>query len=130
ISIPADSRVEGPACSRLRVPGARLQMKTLLLVRHAKALPFATTGVDADRPLSEEGLQDAVRMAARLQQRGIRPDRFLSSPALRALTTARIFADCFSLQPSSIEIRPALYMPRPHAFMEDILSLPDEVERA
>ncbi len=66
-------------------------MKTVFLVRHAKAehgdLP------DRDRPLADRGLQDASTMGARLAARHLKPDLMLSSPALRALTTAQLFAD-------------------------------------
>ncbi len=47
-------------------------MKTLIIVRHAHALPGYEAGVNSDamRPLSVEGREKASVTAARLQQQG------------------------------------------------------------
>ncbi|HMO32891.1 MAG TPA: histidine phosphatase family protein [Lacibacter sp.] len=66
-------------------------MKTLLLVRHAKSSWSDAATSDFDRPLNHRGEQDAPRMARRLAESGIRPRLLLTSPALRARTTAELF---------------------------------------
>lgn len=67
-------------------------MLRLTLVRHAKTEPALPGKPDWERALEPQGLRDAPRMAARLKERGHTPDKILSSPALRAITTANIFA--------------------------------------
>lgn len=70
-------------------------MKTLVIVRHAHALPGYAAGVDSDaqRPLSQEGLNKAALTAARLGQLGVKPGIIVTSPLLRARQTAAILAE-------------------------------------
>ena len=67
-------------------------MKTLLLIRHAKAERAGPHLPDHDRPLDDKGRGEAREMGRRLKQRGIVPDRIITSTALRAVTTARLIA--------------------------------------
>ena len=67
-------------------------MKTLTLVRHAKSSWNESGLADRDRPLNDRGEQDAPVMGARLAASDIRPSLLVSSPALRAWTTARLIA--------------------------------------
>jgi phosphohistidine phosphatase len=60
-------------------------MKTLFVLRHAQAVHFGDTS-DHDRPLTEKGAQDAMRMGRLL--RGLRPSHVLCSTARRAADTA------------------------------------------
>ena len=81
-------------------------MISLAIVRHAKS-DWGDPGVpDHDRPLNARGLRDAPRMAARLAERGFRPDRILTSTALRAATTADAFGTALGLP---AEREPLLY---------------------
>ncbi len=68
-------------------------MKTLTLVRHAKSSWHDTDLSDRERPLNKRGLRDAPIMGGRAAEAGIRPSLIISSPAVRAWTTARIFAE-------------------------------------
>ncbi|MHC9083695.1 SixA phosphatase family protein [Luteimonas sp. RIT-PG2_3] len=62
-------------------------MRELILLRHAHAEP-ATPGVsDLDRPLSAEGLAEAEMAGQWLRDKGLIPDRVLSSPARRTRET-------------------------------------------
>ena len=70
-----------------------MSIKTLILVRHAKSSWADSAQPDVLRPLNTRGQRDAPHMARRLAERGVRPDLILSSSAVRALTTAQIFAD-------------------------------------
>ena len=67
-------------------------MKTLLLIRHAKAQRAEARLSDHDRTLEERGRRDAVEMGRRLSRRGVKPDLIVSSSALRASATARLIA--------------------------------------
>ncbi len=84
-------------------------MKQLTLVRHAKSSWDYPDLSDFERPLNERGRRDAPRMAQRAQQWFGRPDRLVSSPALRAITTAQVFADTLGIHPHDIEIQPRIY---------------------
>lgn len=64
----------------------------LTLVRHAKSGRDDLGLDDIMRPLNEQGLKDAPDMGRRLLKNGVRPDLIVSSPATRALHTARIIA--------------------------------------
>ena len=67
-------------------------MKTLTLVRHAKSSWHDTNLSDQERPLNKRGLRDAPIMGGRAVEAGIRPSLIISSPAVRAWTTAKVFA--------------------------------------
>jgi len=82
-------------------------VKTLFLVRHAKASRDDPSLADRDRPLNKRGLNDAPAMGKRLHKQTI--DRIVSSPALRALTTAQLFADELGIARRSIVIDERIY---------------------
>ncbi len=67
-------------------------MRTLTLVRHAKSSWKDASLRDRERPLSKRGERDAPVMAQRIAAAGIRPSLIISSPAVRAWTTAKIVA--------------------------------------
>jgi phosphohistidine phosphatase len=62
----------------------------LYLIRHADALALSDAGVadDGDRPLSDEGKAQSRALAVALQKHGVRLDGVVTSPLLRAKTTA------------------------------------------
>ncbi|HVZ24887.1 MAG TPA: histidine phosphatase family protein [Sediminibacterium sp.] len=100
-------------------------MKQLLIIRHAKSSWAQLGQVDFDRPLSDRGHQDAPAMAKRLLQRGIHLHLCVSSPANRALTTARYFAASQQMPESQLLQVPELYHPAPAIFYRVILAIPD-----
>lgn len=103
-------------------------MKTLFLVRHAKS-SWDNTGIDdIDRPLNERGKKDAVEMAKRLKEKKIDVGLLLSSPAKRALKTAKLFADELDLDKSELEINDKLYPASVAAFLETIHQIKDKYE--
>ena len=67
-------------------------MLQLTLIRHAKS-SWSEPGLgDFDRPLNRRGLDNAPLMGRVMKERGLAFDRMLSSPAQRAITTARLIA--------------------------------------
>jgi phosphohistidine phosphatase len=68
-------------------------MKTLLLLRHAKAEPDSPTGEDFDRPLAVRGRTDAGRMGAWLAGRGLLPELIVTSPSARTTETVRFLQE-------------------------------------
>jgi len=67
-------------------------MKTLTLVRHAKSSWNDRSLSDRERPLNKRGERDAPFMSRSIAAAGVRPSQIISSPAVRAWTTAKIFA--------------------------------------
>jgi phosphohistidine phosphatase len=84
-------------------------MKQLLIVRHAKSDRNDPALRDFDRPLNERGQKNAVEMAKRLVKQDLIPKEIVSSPALRALATANLFADTFKTAPSKIKKVDSIY---------------------
>ena len=68
-------------------------MKSLYLLRHAKSSWADHSLDDRQRALNQRGLGDAPMMGERFNSRGESLDRVVSSPAVRAHTTAGLFAE-------------------------------------
>lgn len=66
-------------------------MKTLFVLRHAKAERDSATGRDFDRPLADRGWRDAEAVGREARARGLRIDAALASPAKRAAETVEAF---------------------------------------
>lgn len=99
-------------------------MKTLTLLRHAKSSWKDSSLADHERPLNKRGKRDAPVMGARIQEAGIRPSLILSSPAVRAWTTAKAVAKEMSYPVEFLQREERLY----HAGvrrMLDVLSQQD-----
>lgn len=99
-------------------------MKQLLLVRHAKSDWNNQDLSDFDRPLNKRGERNAPEMALRLLDKHFVPQAIISSPALRALSTARSFADIFNMDENSIIKEPKIY----EASLKTLLSLVNSVD--
>lgn len=85
-------------------------MKTLLLIRHAKSLRDPSLNMnDFERPLNKRGQKNAPEMANRTKKRGISPDLLISSPATRAISTARIFAATWNYPEEEIVQKKNIY---------------------
>ncbi len=106
-------------CSRIYVKGEDCIMKTVFFIRHAKSSWKDPEWRDYERPLNKRGLRDAPFMAKLLVGKSGEPDAILSSPAVRALTTARFFADAAAIANSDIQVDERIY----HAYPGDIFSL-------
>lgn len=84
-------------------------MKTLYLVRHAKSSWDDPSLTDQQRPLNKRGHKSAQLMGQRLSQHQIEVELIISSPALRALTTARYLADAIDYDQDTIQIDSDMY---------------------
>jgi phosphohistidine phosphatase len=67
-------------------------MKTLTIVRHAHAEKHESDLQDFERRLDKRGKREAEAMAELARGLGLRPDHLISSPAVRAISTAKVFA--------------------------------------
>ena len=96
-----------------------MSMKTLLIVRHAKSSWDHPDLDDFNRPLNERGLRNAPEMARRLVLRNTIPELILSSPALRAITTAKLFNQQFGRFDEFLKIEKSIY----EASRQDLMKL-------
>lgn len=85
------------------------QQKLLYLVRHAKSSWKAANLSDLDRPLNKRGRRNSPDMGKRMRQQGHKPDRIISSPANRALSTARNIARELGIDEAEIVTDEKLY---------------------
>ena len=67
-------------------------MKKLYIIRHAKSSWKDMWLDDFERPLNKRGKLNAPFMGSVLKKQNVMPDIIISSPALRAKTTAKIIA--------------------------------------
>src|SRR5580700_9748660 len=100
-------------------------MKTLILVRHAKSSHTYGVSSDFDRPLNERGFREAAEMGRKLFKKKIPIDQFVSSPAVRAKTTAELFVAEYNRKLKDILFIPSLYHASPENFMDLIHKLDD-----
>jgi len=101
-------------------------MKTLLVVRHAKSSWGDFSLPDIERPLNDRGKKDAPKMAAKTLQKGVRPDGLASSPAKRALKTAKLFSEGWGIDKKEIQVFDALYEAPIEAFYAVVAQLSNE----
>ncbi|MDZ4715955.1 MAG: histidine phosphatase family protein [Cytophagales bacterium] len=94
-------------------------MKKLYVVRHAKSSWDFPGLTDFQRPLNQRGEKDAPRMGKRLQNEKVNPGLICSSPAVRALSTAKVIAGALGYPAGTIQEERTLY----HASEETILEV-------
>jgi phosphohistidine phosphatase len=104
-------------------------MKTILLMRHAKAEPGVPGQKDFDRPLADRGHEDALRMGRALAKSGDIPDAIVSSPAMRAKQTADDAARGMKFG-GAMTLERALYDAPGTVWLNALKALPASVESA
>ena len=67
-------------------------MKLITIVRHAHAEKHDGDVEDFERRLDKRGRREAEQMAELAHSLGLQPDHLLTSPAVRAISTAKEFA--------------------------------------
>ncbi len=87
-------------------------MKTLYLVRHAKA-SWEDNVSDWQRPLLQEGVERAGKIAGILHAKKVKPDLIITSHAFRALNTAIIFSLGLGYPVKKIFISESVYAKKP-----------------
>ena len=102
-------------------------MKTLFLVRHAKSSWGDKNITDFERGLNDRGKKDAPFMAEILKEKKIKIDLILSSPATRALTTAKIFAKEFGISEKRITADKNIYEANRKELLKILQEIADSV---
>lgn len=104
-------------------------MKILYLCRHAKS-SWADPGMDdLDRPLNDRGLRNAPHMAHVFEQRGEPLDLILTSPAERALTTAKFFQEALALKKEAFVQDRSIYLAEKDTLLRILHALPATADR-
>ena len=67
----------------------RMTVRTLILLRHAKAADPDDYATDIERPLRPRGRRDAAAAGAWLREQGLLPDAVLCSPSARTRQTVQ-----------------------------------------
>lgn len=104
-------------------------MLSLYLIRHAKS-SWAEPGLDdLNRPLNKRGKSDAPLMAEILLKRNEIPEVVISSPAKRALSTAKRIAKTMGINGERIKTDDRLYMANETDFFNVIWDISDDINR-
>lgn len=91
-------------------PPSKPGMLQLTLIRHAKSSWKDADLSDFDRPLNKRGRRNAPLMGGVIRELGLRFDRIVSSPAKRAITTARLIAAELDYPKNRIETHKKIYL--------------------
>lgn len=103
-------------------------MKTLIVMRHAKSSWEEPELEDIDRPLNKRGRRDAPFMGKVLELKGVRPGMIVTSPAVRALTTAQAVAEELRYPADSIKTEQRLYEASAGQLLDVVRSWSDPVD--
>jgi len=101
-------------------------MKTLIIIRHAKA--EQTFVQDSKRKLTEKGLHDAELMAGRLLDKGYKIDKIFSSPSERTKETTVCFAAVHHVAEDNIKYFDNLYLGDTLQITEAVNWLQEDIE--
>ena len=98
-------------------------MKRLTLIRHAKSSHDSPLMRDFDRPLNARGIRDATLLGRHLDEtHDFLPDLVISSPATRAITTARMLAKETAISEWGIRQDERIYEAPQHDYTKKLLS--------
>ena len=84
---------------------------------------------DKDRPLNDRGKWEAPKMGKRLAKRAVKPELIVSSPAVRALATAKIIARKLDYKLKEIVVDDRLYPGDADKLLTVIHRLDNELKR-
>jgi phosphohistidine phosphatase len=103
-------------------------MKTLLVLRHAKASHDDASASDHARPLTKKGRKAARVIGGVLREEGLLPELVLSSTAERAKDTAEGVREAAGLS-REISLLDELYLAEPPAYLDALRRFGGEAER-
>ncbi len=103
-------------------------MKTLLMLRHAKAEPPDEGMSDRDRPLAPRGEKDAPQVGHWLRDQELMPAAIFASSAARAKATAELVAAACAF-PGEVRYFDQLYMALPETYVEVLQTEAGDADR-
>lgn len=104
-------------------------VRELVLVRHAHAHAAEPGLEDFERRLDRRGRGEAETMAARAAALGLAPAHLISSPADRAIATARQFAKALGFPLPRIRHDDRVYLAEREQLVAILRALPDAPQR-
>lgn len=105
----------------------RNNMKTLYILRHAKSSWKFDGLSDHDRPLNKRGRHDAPLMGQELAARGVAPQLIISSPAVRAISTATLVSRELDYDPDDILVDTQVYGADKNDLLQVVQHAPAEI---
>jgi len=102
-------------------------MKTLIVIRHAKAVAHDAAPTDFERALAPRGHEEAARVATHLSAHCPAPDMMIVSTAKRTEETAVHFAAAWNIDQGAIVHEPRVYDAPLRMLMTLIAELPENV---
>jgi len=102
--------------------------RELLILRHGKSDWSAETD-DYDRPLKKRGKQGAQLIAGWLNDQALVPDHVVSSPANRAIDTARRVLTALEMSTADIQTDERIYEASLEELLEALADCPPETRR-
>ena len=105
-------------------------MKTLYILRHAKSSRDDPELKDFERPLAGRGIRDVSKMASRFLKRGDKVDCIITSPALRAKTTAKMIADQIGFPADEVASNAELYFSGANMFLKEAMLMNEHCRSA
>ena len=103
-------------------------MKSLLILRHAEAVPDTDDVPEAERPLTEFGELRSRALGLWLKERGYAPDRIECSAALRAVQTAELVVRAAAWTAPVVPFK-HLYLASADALLAQAQAQADEVDQ-
>ncbi|ACZ12291.1 SixA phosphatase family protein [Sulfurospirillum deleyianum] len=100
-------------------------MKKIYFIRHAKSSWSDETLDDFLRPLNARGKADLRLMGRRLKSFDVLPNTIYSSPAKRALKTAKALAEIIGYDKKDIQLHEALYEGSYETYLDVIHQIED-----
>lgn len=104
-----------------------MAIKHLYIIRHGKSDRDFVDVPDYERPLKERGINESYKMASMLAQKKHVPQLIISSPAIRALHTAFIFARALKYPLDQIKVNDELYMSSENKYLEILKRIDDHI---
>jgi phosphohistidine phosphatase len=92
-------------------------MKTLIIMRHAKAISNNPDYSDFERPLTQYGLKATIFIGNIIYQKGLTANLIIASPTKRAKQTAVLVKETAELN-AKIEYREEIYGSKPKTFFQ------------
>jgi len=100
-------------------------MKYLTIIRHAKSSWDQPDLDDIARPLNERGKHAIKIIGKHLREKHLQPDLIISSPATRALETAKGISELVQYDKKKMVVEPVVYFGTSSAIIEMLKGLND-----
>ena len=100
-------------------------MKTLLLLRHAKAENAAAGSLDVNRALNERGKKEAQAIGTYIRRQNLSVELVLCSPAVRARETAELVLAAAEVT-ANVRYDQGIYEASPHQLLEVISEVEED----